>query len=162
MKTDLRSSSPGINDRERLIVALDVPSGEEARNLVKTLGGSIDFYKVGLELFLSGDAFELLDWLVERGKKIFVDLKFFDVPATVARAVKQLHGRNVTFATVHGNDAMMKAAAEEGLIFPSGSVFFIDGTQDTTHFRLAYTGESFEHLKDSGVRLHRAFESILD
>ena len=57
---------------------------------------------------------------------------------------------------------LMKAAAKEGLIFPSGSVFFIDGTQDTSHFRLAYTGESFEHLKDSGVRLHRAFENILD
>ena len=112
MKTNLRSSSHGIKDRERLIVALDVPSGEQARDLVEALGSSVAFYKVGLELFLSGDAFELLDWLVERGKKIFVDLKFFDVPATVARAVKQLHGRNVTFATVHGNDAMMRAAAE--------------------------------------------------
>ena len=112
MKTTLRSSSHGIKDRERLIVALDVPSGEQARDLVEALGSSVAFYKVGLELFLSGDAFELLDWLVERGKKIFVDLKFFDVPATVARAVKQLHGRNVTFATVHGNDAMMRAAAE--------------------------------------------------
>ena len=57
-------------------------------NLVEALGSSVAFYKVGLELFLSGDVFELLDWLVERGKKIFVDLKFFDVPATVARAVK--------------------------------------------------------------------------
>ena len=112
MKTNLRSSSPGIKDRDRLIFALDVPSGEQARNLVEALGTGVDFYKVGLELFLSGDAFELFDWLVERGKKIFVDLKFFDVPATVARAVKQLQGRSVTFATVHGNDAMMKAAAE--------------------------------------------------
>ena len=57
---------------------------------------------------------------------------------------------------------LMKSAAEEGLIFPSGSVFFIDGTRDTSHFRLAYTGESFEHLKDSGPRLRRAFERILD
>ena len=91
MKTNQRSSSHGIKDRERLIVALDVPAGEQARDLVEALGSSVAFYKVGLELFLSGDAFELLDWLVERGKKIFVDLKFFDVPATVARAVKQLH-----------------------------------------------------------------------
>jgi orotidine-5'-phosphate decarboxylase len=105
-------SSHGIKDRERLIVALDVPSGRQARDLVETLGKSVTFYKVGLELFLSGDAFELLDWLAEQDKKIFVDLKFFDVPATVARAVNQLHGRNVTFATVHGNDEMMKAAAE--------------------------------------------------
>ena len=105
-------SSHRIEDRERLIVALDVPSSGQARDLVETLGRSVAFYKVGLELFLSGDAFEFLDWLVEQGKKIFVDLKFFDVPATVARAVNQLHGRNVTFATVHGNDAMMQAAAE--------------------------------------------------
>ena len=112
MKTNLRMPSHGIKDRERLIVALDVPSGGQARALVELLGGSVTFYKVGLELFLSGDVFEFLDWLVERDKKIFVDLKFFDVPATVARAVKQLHGRNVVFATVHGNDAMMRAAAE--------------------------------------------------
>jgi orotidine-5'-phosphate decarboxylase len=105
-------SSHEIKDRERLIVALDIPSYRQARDLVETLGSSVAFYKVGLELFLSGDAFDLLEWLIERDKKIFVDLKFFDVPATVARAVKQLHGRNVTFATVHGNDAMMQAAAE--------------------------------------------------
>jgi len=57
---------------------------------------------------------------------------------------------------------LIKSAAEEGLVFPSGSVFFIDGTQDTSHFRLAYTGESFQHLKDSGLRLRRAFDRILD
>ena len=63
MKTNLRSSSHGIKDRERLIVALDVSSGEQARDLVEVLGSSVAFYKVGLELFLSGDAFELLAWL---------------------------------------------------------------------------------------------------
>ena len=105
-------STKRVDDHERLIVALDVPSGEHARKLVGTLGSSVSFYKVGLELFLSGDAFEILDWLGEQGKKIFVDLKFFDVPATVERAVSQLRGRNVTFVTVHGNDAMMQAAAQ--------------------------------------------------
>jgi orotidine-5'-phosphate decarboxylase len=54
----------------------------------------------------------LLDWLAARGKKIFVDLKFFDIPATVAAAVRQLHGRGVTFATVHGNQSIMEAAAQ--------------------------------------------------
>ena len=58
-----RMPSHGIKARERLIVALDVPSGEQARDLVEVLGSSVAFYKVGLELFLSGDAFELLDWL---------------------------------------------------------------------------------------------------
>lgn len=97
---------------ERLIVALDVPTVGEAKTLVKTLGDSVCFYKIGLELFMSGEYFELLDWLREHGKKIFVDLKFFDVPATVGRAVAQLNGRGVTFATIHGNDSIMRAAAE--------------------------------------------------
>lgn len=101
----------GIPPRERLIFALDVADAGSARRLVETLGSSVEFYKLGLELFMSGGYFELLDWLAGRGKKIFVDLKFFDVPATVAAAVRQLHNRGVTFATVHGNQSIMEAAA---------------------------------------------------
>jgi len=101
-----------IPNRDRLIVALDVPAIEQAKALVIELGESVVFYKIGLELFMSGAYFELLDWLGEKDKKIFVDLKFFDIPQTVARAVAQLNGRNVHFATIHGNDGMMKAAAE--------------------------------------------------
>lgn len=101
-----------IPNRERLIAALDVPAIEQAKALVIELGESVAFYKIGLELFMAGAYFELLDWLGEKDKKIFVDLKFFDIPQTVARAVAQLNGRNVHFATIHGNDGMMKAAAE--------------------------------------------------
>lgn len=101
-----------IPNEERLIVALDVPTASEAKALVETLGDSAVFYKIGLELFMSGEYFELLDWLNQRDKKIFVDLKFFDVPATVGRAVAQLNGKGVTFATIHGNDSIMRAAAE--------------------------------------------------
>jgi orotidine-5'-phosphate decarboxylase len=97
--------------RERLIFALDVEDADSARRLVDTLGDAVQFYKLGLELFMAGDYFELLDWLVGSGKKIFVDLKFFDVPATVAAAVKRLRNRGVTFTTVHGNQAIMEAAA---------------------------------------------------
>lgn len=100
-----------IEINERLIVALDVPSTVQAKALVDTLGDTVVFYKIGLELFMSGEYFELLDWLHAKGKKIFVDLKFFDVPATVGRAVAQLNGKGVTFATIHGNDSIMKAAA---------------------------------------------------
>ena len=71
------------------------------------------FYKLGLELFMAGGYFELVDWLIERGKKVFVDLKFFDVPETVASAVRQLTDRNVSFATVHGNDNILEAAVRE-------------------------------------------------
>ncbi|MGB7739726.1 MAG: orotidine-5'-phosphate decarboxylase [Steroidobacteraceae bacterium] len=100
-----------IPNRERLIFAMDVAEPQAARQLVEQLGDSVVFYKIGLELFMSGGYFELLDWMVARGKKIFVDLKFFDVPATVAAAVKQLRNRGVTFATIHGNQAIMEAAA---------------------------------------------------
>jgi orotidine-5'-phosphate decarboxylase len=98
---------------ERLIAALDVSTPQEARRLAERLGDAVRFYKVGLELFMAGGYFELVDWLVGRGAKVFVDLKFFDVPETVRRAVANLRGRGVTFATVHGNQAMMEAAARE-------------------------------------------------
>lgn len=98
--------------RDRLIFAMDVPDTDSARRLVTQLGDSVQFYKLGLELFMAGGYFELLDWMVGQNKKIFVDLKFFDVPATVASAVKRLRNRGVTFATVHGNQSIMQAAAE--------------------------------------------------
>ena len=101
-----------VPPEERLIFALDVPDADAARKLAETLGDSIRFYKLGLELMMAGGYFELLDWLVARDKRIFVDLKFFDVPATVARAVARLRNRGVTFATVHGNQSIMEAAAE--------------------------------------------------
>ncbi|MFT6046805.1 MAG: orotidine-5'-phosphate decarboxylase, partial [Arenicella sp.] len=100
-----------IEIKDRLIVALDVPSIEQAKELVDILGDEAVFYKIGLELFMSGEYFELLEWLNSKDKKIFVDLKFFDVPATVGRAVAQLNGKGVTFATIHGNDSIMRAAA---------------------------------------------------
>jgi orotidine-5'-phosphate decarboxylase len=100
-----------IPARERLIFALDVADAGDARRLVQSLDESVVFYKIGLELFMGGEYFQLLDWLAARNKKIFVDLKFFDVPATVAAAVKQLRGRGVTFTTVHGNQSIMEAAA---------------------------------------------------
>jgi orotidine-5'-phosphate decarboxylase len=100
-----------IPARERLIFAMDVPDADAARRMVDQLGESVVFYKLGLELFMAGGYFELLDWMVGRGKKVFVDLKFFDVPATVAAAVKNLRNRGVTFATVHGNQSIMEAAA---------------------------------------------------
>jgi orotidine-5'-phosphate decarboxylase len=104
--------SKPIPSRERLIFALDVANAADARKLVEQLGESVVFYKIGLELFMGGEYFALLDWLVARGKKVFVDLKFFDVPATVAAAVRQLRNRGVTFTTVHGNQSIMEAAAE--------------------------------------------------
>ena len=101
-----------IPNSDRLIFAMDVGSVDEAKALAVELGDSVTFYKLGLELMTSGDYFGLLDWLVARDKKVFVDLKFFDVPATVASAVRGLNNRGVTYATIHGNQSIMEAAAE--------------------------------------------------
>lgn len=101
-----------IPRRERLIAALDVPDAKSAREFVSQLGDSVSFYKIGLELFMAGGYFELLEWLAKQDKRVFVDLKFFDIPATVGAAVKQLSNLGATFCTVHGNQGIMEAAAQ--------------------------------------------------
>lgn len=107
----MRAVKNYIPVRERLIFAMDVPDTDSARRLAGRLGDSVHFYKLGLELLMGDGYFELLDWLVGQGKRVFVDLKFFDVPATVGAAVARLRNRGVSFTTVHGNQAMLEAAA---------------------------------------------------
>ena len=101
-----------IPARDRLIFAMDVPDCDRARALAEELGDAVTFYKIGLELMMSGDYFELLEWLLDRDKRVFCDLKFFDIPATVGSAVRQLKDRGASFVTVHGNRSIMEAAAE--------------------------------------------------
>jgi orotidine-5'-phosphate decarboxylase len=91
---------------------MDVPDCDQARALAEDLGDSVTFYKLGLELMMSGGYFELLEWMLARDKKVFADLKFFDIPATVGSAVRQLKDRGASFVTVHGNQSIMEAAAE--------------------------------------------------
>ena len=110
-ETTMLSEKP-IPARERLIFALDVPTVQEAEALTNALGDSVMFYKLGLQLFMAGGYYELIERLTKRGKKVFADLKFFDVPETVKSAVAQLKNRGVTFATVHGNDDILRAAVE--------------------------------------------------
>ena len=109
MNSPIKNTIPA---RERLIFALDVPDLERAKKLVTTLDDSVMFYKLGLEFFLSGNYFELVAELKDRGKKVFADLKLFDIPATVAAAVRQLAKQDINFCTIHGNDGMMRAAAQ--------------------------------------------------
>ena len=101
-----------IPARERLIVALDVPDADQAKALVNTLADAAVFYKIGMELLMAPGFFELLEWLRKQDKKVFVDLKFFDIPETVARAVKNLAERGADFCTIHGNQSIMEAAAK--------------------------------------------------
>ncbi len=102
-----------IAARERLIFALDVPDLERAKRLVDRLADTVVFYKIGLELATSPHYFELLRWLIDQDKKVFADLKLYDIPATVAAAVRQLNKSGASFLTVHGDRAIMAAAAAE-------------------------------------------------
>ena len=102
-----------LGERERLIFALDAPDRDQALAWVDRLGDTVEFYKIGMELLASGDYFTVLDELARRDKRIFVDLKFFDIPATVAGVIRGLSRWPVTFCTIHGWHAgMMQAAAE--------------------------------------------------
>ena len=102
-----------IPPRERLIAALDVPDAAQARALAERLGDAVTFYKIGLELFTAGGYFELLQWLRGRGGKVFADLKLYDIPETVRRAVANLRASGATFLTVHAERSIMEAAAKE-------------------------------------------------
>ena len=101
-----------INVEDRLIFALDLPEIDQAKDIVIELDDSVNFYKIGMEMLMTGGYFELLNWLIKKDKKVFVDLKFFDVPETVGRTIARLSNYGATFATIHGNQALMEKAAE--------------------------------------------------
>jgi orotidine-5'-phosphate decarboxylase len=103
--------SAQIPARERLIVALDVPNADAAMALVTRLGEHVVFYKIGLELAMSRNYFDLIDWLLARGKRVFADLKLHDIPNTVAAAVRNLNACGASFLTVHGERSVVEAAA---------------------------------------------------
>ena len=105
-------SSKAIKPSDRLIVAIDTDDVSIAKAMVNDLGEGVSFYKIGMQFLMSGEYFSFIDWLKSQHKKVFVDLKFFDVPQTVRAAVAGLAKYGVDFATIHGNDGMMLAAAE--------------------------------------------------
>ncbi len=99
-----------IDPRDRLIFALDVPTLAEARKWIERLGEAVTFYKLGLEFCMSGDYFTLLAELKAQGKRVFADLKFSDVPATVKGAVANLARHGADFCTLHGTSGVYRAA----------------------------------------------------
>src|SRR6516165_7370968 len=102
-----------LQPRDRLIVALDVPGATQARRIVQTLGGAATTYKVGKQLF-TAEGPQVVRDLVSSGRKVFLDLKFHDIPNTVAGAVRAAADLGVSMLTVHasGGGAMLKAAAQ--------------------------------------------------
>jgi orotidine-5'-phosphate decarboxylase len=109
MSTASLLSKKSIDSRDRLIFALDVPTLDEARAWVERLGDAVTFYKVGLEFCMSGEYFTLLAELKAQGKKVFADLKFSDVPATVRGAVANLARHGADFVTLHGTSGVYRA-----------------------------------------------------
>ncbi|WP_369935206.1 orotidine-5'-phosphate decarboxylase [Xanthomonas tesorieronis] len=102
-----------LQAHERLIFALDVPDRAQALEWIERLDDAVAFYKIGMELLASGEYFDVLETLATRGKRVFVDLKFFDIPATVGGVIRRLSQWPVDYCTIHGwHPAMMQAAAE--------------------------------------------------
>ncbi len=94
-----------------LIIALDFESAEQARRLVGQLGDAVSFYKVGMELYAAA-GMEFVRELTGSGKQVFLDMKFYDIGETVKRAVAQVARCGVSFCTVHGSKAVMRAAVK--------------------------------------------------
>jgi len=97
---------------DRLIVALDVPSIEEARTLIDKLDGVVSFFKVGLWLQFAAGFDSLIEHLLRKDKRVFLDAKMFDISETVKQGVARAAERGATFVTVHGDGEIMKAAVE--------------------------------------------------
>jgi orotidine-5'-phosphate decarboxylase len=100
-----------LDARERLIVALDVPSVAAAETMVARLGESVWFYKIGYQLAFAG-GLSFAAGLIAAGKQVFLDLKLHDIGNTVAKGVESVAELGATFLTVHAYPQTMKAAAE--------------------------------------------------
>lgn len=98
-------------NRNPIIVALDFETAAEASALVALLGDRIQVYKIGIELY-AGAGMAFARELRSQGKDVFLDMKFYDIPETVRRAVCQVARAGLQFLTVHGSDAVMRAAVE--------------------------------------------------
>ena len=101
-----------IRIEDRLIVALDVPSIDEARTLVAKLDGVASFFKIGYWLQFSAGIDGLFDYLIQRNKKIFLDTKMFDIGETVKQGITRIAERGISVVTVHSDSDVMRAAAE--------------------------------------------------
>ncbi len=99
--------------KDKLIVALDLPTADAARKLVDTLGDTVSFYKIGLELIFFG-GLKLAEELKDAGKRVFLDLKLLDIANTVERAVANAAQLEIDFLTIHGHDTKTLKAAMKG------------------------------------------------
>jgi len=104
--------TPHIDAHDRLIVALDLPGIDEARNMIRDLEGVVDFFKIGLTLQLASGVEELIRLLIGSGKRVFLDYKYYDVPETLRKAVSRAAKLGVSFLTIHGPGELIRSAVE--------------------------------------------------
>lgn len=124
---------------ERIIFALDFADPGLAGQWVRKLDKNVKFFKVGLQLFLAG-GWPVVEDIVNRGNKVMVDLKFFDIPETVHLAVQQLQNRGVTFATIHGNRPIIEAAVSEKSDMKVLAVTVLTSFDESDMVEMGFTG----------------------
>jgi orotidine-5'-phosphate decarboxylase len=141
-----------LSPRDRLIVALDLATVAEARALIARLGSTVAFYKIGLELVMSG-GLDLARDLVQAGKRVFLDMKLLDIGNTVERATRAAAATGATFLTVHAQDAKTLRAAVEGA---AGSNLNILGVTVLTNLDVADLRQQGINASPSEIALRRA------
>lgn len=149
---------------DRLIVALDVPTIAEASALVDRLDGLVSFFKIGLWLAFAAGFDRLLDSMVANGKRIFLDTKMFDIGETVRQGVARAAERGVSFVTVHGDDHILRAAAEgkAGSDLKILVVPVLTSLDDRGLDELGYRGSVAELIADGARRaLPRGCDGII-
>ena len=152
------STNP-INASDRLIFALDVPTIEEARQWVDRLGDAVTFYKLGLEFCMGGRYFELLEELAAKGKKVFADLKFYDVPATVRGAVSNLARSGAYCCTLHGVSSIYRDAVPAKGTMKLLAVTVLTSFDQNDVAELGWTGPVEELVS---LRAQRAISAGID
>ena len=158
MSDELLSAKP-IDPRDRLIFALDVPTKADALAWIDQLGDAVTFYKLGLEFCMGGAYFEVLEMLVSRGKKVFADLKFYDVPATVRGAVANLAHRGATCCTLHGVSSIYAEAVKVKGPMQLLAVTVLTSMDSSDLEELGWSGPVEELVS---LRARRAVESGID
>ncbi len=142
--------------KDRLIVALDMPTIEEARRLVVSLGDTVSFYKVGLELLFAG-GLDLARDLRHQGKRVFLDMKLLDIGNTVERAVANASELGVHFLTVHGHDLKTLRAAVAGRAHsPRKDQVKLLAVTVMTNLTEADLVQQGSHMPPAELVLHRA------
>lgn len=138
--------------RDRLIVALDFATPDEARALVRRIGDCVGFYKIGLELVLSG-GLDLVRELKGDGQRVFLDMKFLDIPNTVEKAAAAAAESGADFLTIHAVDAKTIAAAAKGV---RGTSLKVLGVTVLTSLDANDLGEQGVQMAPADLVVHRA------